>query len=57
VKLSFRIEGKIKNFHNKEKTKELITIKPALLKIIKGILPTDEEDRHSQENVGKNKLH
>jgi hypothetical protein len=44
----------MKTFHNKQKLKEPMTIKPALLKILKGILHTDEEVRLSQENTRKN---
>ena len=36
--LSFRIEGEIKVFPNKQKLKELITTKPALREILRGIL-------------------
>ena len=36
--LSFRIEGEIKVFPNKEKLKEFITTKPALQEIPRGIL-------------------
>uniref|UniRef100_A0A8C9D6D4 L1 transposable element RRM domain-containing protein n=1 Tax=Panthera leo TaxID=9689 RepID=A0A8C9D6D4_PANLE len=36
--LSFRIEGEIKVFPNKQKLKEFITTKPALQEILKGIL-------------------
>ena len=36
--LSFRIEGEIKVFPNKQKWKEFITIKPALTEILRGIL-------------------
>ena len=35
--LSFRIEGEIKTFPNKQKLKEFITTKPALLEILRGI--------------------
>ena len=35
---SFRIEGEIKVFPNKQKLKELITTKPALQEILRGIL-------------------
>jgi hypothetical protein len=41
-KLSFIIEGEIKNFHDKEKLKELMPTKPAL-KTLKGILHTKEQ--------------
>jgi hypothetical protein len=33
-----------------------MTIKPALQKILKGILHTAEEDKHNQENTKKKKL-
>ena len=38
AKLSFRIEDQIKNFTDKKKLKELITSKPGLYKMVKGIL-------------------
>jgi hypothetical protein len=41
-KLSFLTEGEIKTFHNNQKLKELITTKPALQKILKGLLHTEE---------------
>jgi hypothetical protein len=43
AKLSFLIETEIKTFPNKHKLKKLMTIKPALWKIFKGILQTVEE--------------
>jgi hypothetical protein len=52
--LSFLIEGEIKIFHNKEKLKEFTTTKPALQKILKGLLHT-EEIRVRQEDSEKNK--
>ena len=36
--LSFRIEGEIKAFPNKQKLKEFITTKPALQEILRGTL-------------------
>ena len=36
--LSFRIEGEIKVFPNKEKLKEFVTTKPALQEILRGTL-------------------
>ena len=38
ARLSFRIEGEIKSFQNKEKLKEFGITKPALQEILKGIL-------------------
>jgi hypothetical protein len=50
AKLSFIIEGEIKNFHDKQRLKEFTT-KPKLQKILKGILHT--EDKHNHENIRK----
>jgi hypothetical protein len=36
------------------KLKEFITIKAESLKILKGIINTDEELKHNHENMGKN---
>jgi len=38
ARLSFRMEGEIKNFQDRQKLKEYITTKPALQEIIRGIL-------------------
>jgi hypothetical protein len=55
TKLSFLIEREIKTFHNKEKLKEFATTKPALQKILKGLLHIEEETRVRQEDSRKNK--
>jgi nucleoside diphosphate kinase len=52
-KLSFIIKRKLKTFHNK--LREFMTSKPALQKILKGILYTEEGDKHNHENMGMNK--
>jgi hypothetical protein len=39
-KLSFKIEAAIKIFHNKQKLKQYLTIKPPLQKILQGIVHT-----------------
>jgi hypothetical protein len=54
MSLSFLIEGEIKTLHNKEKLKEFVTIKPALQKILKGLLHIEEETRVRQEYSRKN---
>ena len=36
--LSFRIEGKIKAFPDKQKLKEFMTVKPALQEILRGTI-------------------
>ena len=38
ARLSFRIEGEIKSFQDRQKVKEYVTTKPALQEILKGIL-------------------
>lgn len=38
VRLTFRLEGEIKNFPNKKKLKELIITKPVLHELLKDIL-------------------
>ena len=40
---SFKIEGEIKNFPNKQKLKEFMTSKPALHEILKGTLWVGEK--------------
>jgi hypothetical protein len=49
VNLSFIIEEKIKNFHNKQKLKEFVTTKTAPQKMLKDILHTEEENKHNEE--------
>ena len=36
--LSFKIEGEIKNFSEKQKLKEFINTKPTLIEMLKGLL-------------------
>jgi hypothetical protein len=55
-KLSFKIDEAIKVFHNKEKLKQYMTTKPALQKILQGILHTESETQHNHERAGSNKL-
>jgi hypothetical protein len=45
AKLSFKIEGTIKVFHDKQKLKQYMTIKPPLQKILQGILHIDNESK------------
>jgi hypothetical protein len=54
--LSFLIEEVVKTFHDKQKLKQFMTTKPALQRILKGILHTEEEDKHNHKNMGKNKF-
>jgi hypothetical protein len=53
--LSFVIEGECKTFHKKQKLREFPTPKPALQKIMKGLLYIEEETRVRQEDSRKNK--
>jgi hypothetical protein len=55
TKQSFLIEGEIRTFHNKEKLMEFVNTKPALQKILKGLLHIEEETRVRQEDSRKNK--
>jgi hypothetical protein len=45
AKLFFLFEGEIKSFHNEDKLKEFVITKPALKKILKGLLYMEEETR------------
>jgi hypothetical protein len=49
AKLSCLIEGEIKTFHSKEILKKFVTTKPALQKILKGLLYMEEETRERRE--------
>jgi hypothetical protein len=40
AKLSFKVDGTIKVFHDKQKLKQYMTTKPLLQKILQGILKT-----------------
>jgi hypothetical protein len=50
LNFSSLIVGEIKTFHNKEKLKKFMTTKPALQKILEGLLHT-EETRGKQEDL------
>jgi hypothetical protein len=52
AKLSFRIDGVIKVFHNKQKLKQYMTTKPPLQKILQGILHTKSESKQNHERAG-----
>jgi hypothetical protein len=51
-KLSFKIDRALKIFHNKQKLKQYITIKPSLQKILQGILHTEDESKQNHERTG-----
>jgi hypothetical protein len=52
VKLSFKIDGAIKIFHDKQKLKQYMTTKPPLQKILQGILHTKDESKQKHERMG-----
>jgi hypothetical protein len=56
AKLSFKIDGTIKVFHDKQKIKQYMTTKPPLQKILQGILHTENESKQNHERAGSTKL-
>jgi hypothetical protein len=52
AKLSFKIDGVIKIFHNNQKLKQYMITKPPLQKIPQGILHTEEESKQNHERIG-----
>jgi hypothetical protein len=54
-KLSFKIDGAIKVFHDKQKLKQYMTTKPPLQKILQEILHTESESKQNLERTGSNK--
>jgi hypothetical protein len=51
AKLVFKIEGRINIFHDKQKLKQCINTHLPLQKILKGILHTEDENKHSHEII------
>jgi hypothetical protein len=51
AKLSFKIDGTIKFFHDKEKLKQYMTTKPSLQEILQGILHTENESKQNHERT------
>jgi hypothetical protein len=54
-KLSFKIDGTIKVFHDKQKLKQYVTTKPPLQKILQGILHTENESKQNHERAENTK--
>jgi hypothetical protein len=52
AKLSFKIEGGIKIFHDKQKLKQYMTTNPSLQKILKKILHREDENKRIHEKMG-----
>jgi hypothetical protein len=48
----FKIGGKIKLLHSKQKLKQYVNTKSALQNIVKGILHIEDENRHNHERIG-----
>jgi hypothetical protein len=55
AKLSFKIDGAKKVFHDKQKLKQYVTTKPPLQKILQGILHTESETQLNHEKTGSTK--
>jgi hypothetical protein len=55
TKLSFKIDGTIKVFHEKQKLKQYMTTKPPLQKNLQGILHTENESIQNHERTGSTK--
>jgi hypothetical protein len=55
AKLSFKIDGAIKAFLDKQKLKKYMTTKPPLQKILQGILHTESESKQNHERTGSTK--
>jgi hypothetical protein len=55
AKLSCKIDGAIKVFHDKQKQKQYVTTKPTLQKILQGILHTESETQLNHEKTGSTK--
>jgi hypothetical protein len=55
AKLSFKIDGVIKVFHDKQKLKQNVTTKPPLQKILQRILHTENESIQNEEKTGSTK--
>jgi hypothetical protein len=53
--LSFKIDGAIKLFHDKQKLKQYMTRKPPLQKILQGILHTESETKQNHERADNTK--
>jgi hypothetical protein len=54
-KISFKIDGAIKVFHDKQKLKQYMTTKPPLQKILPRILHTESETQQNHERAGSTK--
>jgi hypothetical protein len=51
------MDGRIKVFHDKQKLKQYMTTKPPLQKILKGILQTEDKNKHNHKRMESIKPH
>jgi hypothetical protein len=54
-KLSFKINGAINVFQDKQKLKQYMATKPPLQKILQGILHAESESKENHERAGNTK--
>jgi hypothetical protein len=52
AKLSFKTEGRIKTFHEKQKLKQYMITKPAFQRTLKVMLYTEDDNKHSHKRMG-----
>jgi hypothetical protein len=52
AKLSFKIDGAIKIFHNKQELKQYMTTKTPLQTILQEIQHTEDESKQNRERIG-----
>jgi hypothetical protein len=52
AKISFKIDGAIKIFHNEQKLKQYMNTKPLLQKILQGTLHTENESKQNHKRTG-----
>jgi hypothetical protein len=55
AKQSFKIDGAIEVFHDKQKLKQYMTTKPPLQRILQGILHQESETQLNHEKTGSTK--
>ena len=56
ARLSLKIEGEIKSFQDKQKLKEFANTKPALQKILKGVLQAKREPKRSRSERNRDNI-
>jgi hypothetical protein len=51
AKLSFKRDGAIKGFHDKQELKQYMATQPPLQKILQGILHTEDESKQNHKRM------